>query len=341
MADDDTDTAERDATPPPTVSRFACLWFFVGFFVAGLVGMGLAFWAMLAQAPGWLIPLACIGPEVAFLLIFGSTTLPRIIRYARESVRNAPSPESAAAAAAGEGVEAGTKAKRVKTEDRDGFPTVEVVETEPGKTLTHSLHRAGVSAGCQFGCAVFFASFWNGIVGVFVVQAFTKWNAKGVVAWVEALFLSPFVLVGLVLIAFTLYAGLTWIVSWLVGRVEVEISEHPLAVGGSSRIQITQAGLFPLARVCVWLVCTEEATYVAGTSQSTAKKEIAKHSVSDPDESPTGGGLPLATEFKVPADAMHSFDAPNNEIKWTLRVTGRVLGVLPYRNDYAVTVCPA
>jgi len=339
MADDDTNLTEPDA-PPPAISRFACVWFFVGFIVAGLVGMGLALWAMVAQAPGWLIPVAFLGPEVAFLLIFGSTTPPRIIQYARESVRNAPSPESSAAAAAGEGVEAGTTARRDRTEDRDGFPTVNVVDTEPGKSLAHSLYRAGVPEGCQFGCALLFATFWNGIVSVFVAQVFNKWNAKGVVVWFEVLFLSPFVLVGLVLIAFTLYAGLTWIVSWLVGRVAVEIPEHPLAVGRSSRIQITQAGMFPLTRVGVWLVCTEEATYVAGTSKSTAKKEMAKHTVSDPDES-ASGGLPVATEFRVPTDAMHSFNAPNNEIKWTLRVTGRVLGFLPFRNDYSVTVCPA
>ncbi len=339
MADD---TPELDAQhPSPALSQLGCAWFFGGTLLAGFLGMGLTVWAFQANAPGWIIPIAFFGPVVAFELTFGLGAITRFIRQARESVRNAPSPESAAAVAAGEGVEAGTTPKAIKSESRDGFPTVTVVEVRRGKVYPHSILRVGTPPGCQFGCIGGFTLLWNAILSPFLVAVIDDWNRGRPVQWMAALFIIPFVLVGLGLIGATIFAGLNWFVSMLVGRVEVEISDHPITPGATIRIHLAQVGLFPLARVSVWLVCTEEATYVAGTNTSTAKKEIAKQSVATPDESPTEGRLPLAAEFAVSRDAMHSFDAPNNKINWTVRVTGRVLGLLPFRNDFGVTVSPA
>jgi hypothetical protein len=206
--------------------------------------------------------------------------------------------------------------------------------------LAHRLPRAGLAPGCQFGCAVGGAAFWNGIVGVFVYQLFDQWNRGRGFQWLQALFLIPFVAVGLLLFLVVLAAAVKWLVSGLVGRVEVEVSAHPLAPGARVRFRVAQTGLFPVARVSVRLVCTETATYVAGTSKSTANREVALHDVSTPEANPDAGGLPLDAEFTVPADAMHSFDAPNNKINWTVRVTGRVLGLLPFSDQYTFTMAP-
>jgi hypothetical protein len=342
--DPDTDT-DTDAPVPPdpvAAARAGCLKLFVGFLFADLVGFGLAAWVMIAQGPGWLVPVAFIAPGAVFLLVFAVPAVPRFIRQAREAVATAPSPESAAAVAAGEGVEAGTAAKprAASGEGGDAHPTVTVADTEPGAVLAHRLKRVGVPWGCQFGCLVVAALFWNGILSTFVVNVVRGWNRGGLIRWGELLFLLPFLLVGLAIIAAALYAGLAWFVSCLVGRVVAELSDHPLAPGDAGRVHVAQAGLVPLGRVRVWLVCTEEATYVAGTSQSTAKKEVEKHPVADADPDATGGSLPLTAEFAAPRDAMHTFYAPNNKITWTVRVTGRALGVLPYRADFGFTVSP-
>lgn len=333
----------EDAPPPqpPPVSLPGCAsWLVVGFLVTGLIGMGLAFWVVQNNGPQWLIPVAFFGPPVVLVVVFGLVTVPRFLRQLREAQRNAPSPESVAAAAGGEGVEAGTATPPAPVADADDFPAVPVVATQPGKVLAHRLERAGMTPGCQFGCAVGLAAFWNGIVSVFVYKQVDRWNKGQPVEWFEALFLVPFVVIGLVLVGAALYAGLQWFVSLLAGKVEVEVSDHPLCGGATFRFHVGQTGSFRIGRVSVALVCSEEATYVAGTSKSTAKKEVASHAVADPDQSPDGGGLPLTAEFAVPADAMHSFEAPNNKIKWVLRVTGRVLGVLPFRDDYTVAVVP-
>ena len=126
-----------------------------------------------------------------------------------------------------------------------------------------------------------------------------------------------------------------WIVSKFVGRVEVELSAHPLAPGGPVRVRVAQMGSVPLRRVMVDLVCTEEATYISGTSTATDKLQVARHALADSDDHP--GGLPLEFDYTVPADAMHSFEAKNNKIKWIVRVAGRAMG-LPYRDDYSVIV---
>lgn len=337
--------ADEDDPPPSKLEPFSargCAWLFGGFFVSGLLGAGLTGVALRNNAPQALVPVFFLGPPLLFLAVFGAVAIPRVLRRIREMQRNAPSPESAAAVAAGEGVQAGTRPARAEPDiPADGLPAVPVIETKPGTTLAHGLQRVGVAPGCQFGCAVAVAAFWNGIVGVFVYQLLAKWNRGQPVKWIEALFLVPFVLVGLAIIAFALIAGMQWFVSLLVGRVEVELSDHPLTPGGRARVHVSQAGLFRLARVTVELVCTEEATYVAGTSKSTASREVAAHPISDPDRSPDGGWLPLTAEFTVPADAMHSFDAPNNEINWTVRVAGRVLGVLPFGDVYGTCVVPA
>ena len=345
MPDDrDADANTPDAglpLDPVAAARAGCTKLFLGFLVADAVGVALAAWVLFANnGPGWLVPVAFLAPGAAFLIVFGAPVLPRLVRQAREAVASAPSPESSAAAAGGEGVEAGLSA-RPRTANRDAgdaLPTVTVAPTTPGTALAHQLGRVGVPWGCQFGCLVFAALFWNGILSTFVLNVVRGWNRGGLVRWGEVLFLTPFLLIGLAVVLAALYTGLNWVVSCLVGTVAVELSDHPLAPGAAARLHVAQGGLVPLGRAAVWLVCTEEATYVAGTSKSTAKKEVEKHPAADPDQ--TGGALPLAAEFVVPGGAMHTFHAPNNKIAWTVRVTGRALGVLPYRADFGFTVAP-
>jgi hypothetical protein len=326
-----------DAPKPISHHRTGCRVWVTGVFVAGFIGFVLAFFVMQANAPGWVFPLVFFGPPILFTLVCAAIYLPRFIREIREAARNAPSPESVAAKARGEGVAIDATPNAILPEADDDAPAVPAVETAPGRVLAHNLPRADLSPGCQFGCAVLMALVWNGIVSVFVVNLVRGWNRIGGFKWLQVAFLVPFVIVGLVLIVAVLGAAYKWVVSWFVGQVEVEVSAHPLAPGAKVRVRVAQRGLVPLRWVTVSLVCIEEVTYVAGTSTSTEKKEVARHALADPDDHP--GGLPLEFECAVPADTMHSFEAPNNKIKWTVRVTAHVLG-LPFRDDYSVVISP-
>ncbi len=334
---------EDDAPPEPaprplarTIGRLVA-----GFLVAVFIGFALAAVAFVANAPVWVGPLVFLVTIAGYFLIAAVIILPPALRQMREAVRNAPSPESVAAATAGESVSAG--ATTIAGDPRpDPAPTMPDLTTTPGKVLAHQLPRAGMNAAVQFGCAIFVALFWNGIVSVFVYQFVSKWARggfpNGIFNWLQVLFLLPFVVVGLFLLLAVISLGLRWLITLMVGKLEVEVSVHPLTPGGSSSLHIAQRGLFGIGRVNAALVCTESATYTAGTSRSTATREVFAQPVIDPEENPDATGLPVAMDFRVPIEAMHSFEAPNNTIAWAIRVKGRVMGLLPFGDDYSVVV---
>jgi hypothetical protein len=319
-------------TPVDREMRRTVLPVAIGFLVVGLLAMAGAFAAFLVfNAPGWVVPLVFFAPPVAYYFLVRGTLRSAAARWARA----APSPESRAAdptvAAPPELPDS------PQPTDMDGdWPTVPAVETSPGRVLAHALPPDDPDRGCLFGCSLFMAVFWNAIVAVFavpIVRPLLRGNAPN--DWVQALFLIPFVLAGLALIVMAVWAGFRWVVGMLVGRVTVEVSGHPLAPGRRYELRLDQRGAVRLGGVAVVLVCEEQATYVAGTSKTTAKKVVARHPVEA-----TGAAVPLTGSVEVPAGAMHSFESPNNEIAWTLRVTGRALGVLPYEQSFAVAVRP-
>jgi hypothetical protein len=312
------------------------MWFGAAFFSV-FISIGLFALAVQANAPFGLAAAALFGLPVLVAILGGAIMIPQLVREFREYRRNTPSPESIAAA--GAGVEA---APLHDIPDHGpplaASPALPEVSTAPGVVLAHRLERADMPPGCQFGCSVLAALFWNGILSLFLWRLIADWNRMGAFRWFNAAFLVPFVLVGIVLILAVLATAVRWFASGLIGKIEVELSTHPLAAGGSSRIHVAQRGLIALRRVELQLICTEAATYVAGTSTATANKEVVQHLIADPDQN-LAGGLPLEVDFTAPADAMHSFEAPNNKITWTLRVTARILG-LGFREDYRLAVVP-
>jgi hypothetical protein len=321
---------------------FGCgLWFAVEF-LAALIGAALAVLAIPANQPPWVMPVVFFGPPILVALLFAVFFLPRLLGDLREAARNAPSPESVAATGGSRTPSIGSMnggASPSAGPPADSLPAVPTIATLPGLVLPHRLQRAELPFGCRFGCSVFAALFWNGIISIFVWRLIADWNRMGRFRWFQVAFLAPFVLVGIVLIIAVFATALRWFMSGLVGRIEVELAEHPVAPGRAIRIHVAQRGAMALKGVEARLICTEEASYLAGTTRSTATKEVARHLLFDPDQSPDGGRLPLEFEFTVPADSMHSFQAPNNKIKWTVRVEGRVLG-LRFRDDFTLAVVP-
>ena len=53
-----------------------------------LVGVGLAFLVVQANAPGWVFPLVFFAPPALFTVLFAAVFLPRVIREMREAARN-------------------------------------------------------------------------------------------------------------------------------------------------------------------------------------------------------------------------------------------------------------
>lgn len=316
-------TAEQRAVAPLVVPVVAA------FLLVGVCSIGGAVVAQVLGAPFWAIPVVFLAPPL-LLSVFAWPYLKALPERMR---RAAPSPEKAAALAPRPARDTEPTAQPT---DPDAFPTVPAGDTLSGTHLAHRLPDAEVTAGCACLGILGVAVFWNGIVSVFVWQA-AKGFQKGNPEWFLVVFLIPFVLVGLFLAFAFVFAAGYWVVSLLVGRVTVEVDVHPFAPGGRYRGQIAQVGPFRLTKVGVELACEEAATYQSGTTESTARKVVAKHAAELPEPLPAA---PLDFTLVVPADAMHSFEAKKNEINWKVTVWGRVLGVLPYQRAFEVVVRP-
>src|SRR5262249_32692439 len=107
-------------------------------------------------------------------------------------------------------------------------------------------------------------------------------------------------------------------------------------------VLVGQAGLLPLARPCLELVCEESASYSQGTGTVTATKVVVRRTVFDAESASLDGGLDgWHSRLEVRAGAMHSFQAGPTQIPWKLVRSGRAAGLLPYASEYPVVVLPA
>ena len=182
--------------------------------------------------------------------------------------------------------------------------------------------------------------FWNGIVGVFIGVAFF---AEPRINWWLALFLIPFILVGLILIAVLIATVRTAIIQSRIGRTSLELAVHPLCAGGHFPAHISQAGPLSLRELSIRLVCDEVAQYIHGTTTSTASSRVRELTLLTLLDVQIQRSLPLETNFTfdVPADVMHSFDAPHNKIQWKLIVRGVPESWPEYQREFPVIIHPA
>lgn len=229
------------ADPATAAAAKAVAPLVVGFLVTGALSFaGVILAQFVFNAPGWVVPLVFFAPPVVFVVLMRSAFRDLAARIARAT----PSPESQATAPVATPTAAFVP-DTSKPVPMDGdWPTVPVITTTPGRVLAHALSRAEPDRGCAFRCAVFLALFWNGIVSVFAAPVARQLLAGNVPRNWQTLFLIPFVLVGLGLFAWAAVAGFRWFVSLLVGRVEVEVSAHPLAPGRGYQVHAARRGAF-------------------------------------------------------------------------------------------------
>ncbi len=159
------------------------------------------------------------------------------------------------------------------------------------------------------------AIFWNGIVSVFVGILIKEWG-KGNIEWFLALFLTPFVLIGLLLLLGVAHGFL----ALFNPRARLTIDSRQLALGESSDLEWKFSGSTRrVTQLRIYLEGREEATYRRGTDTSTDKNvfatiEIVKKSNADPGRA----------RVEIPAGTMHSFKSDHNRIVWEIHVQGEI-----------------
>ena len=172
----------------------------------------------------------------------------------------------------------------------------------------------------KFLVLVFITLFWNGIVSVFLWQAWQSWqDGVSFEAGCLTLFMLPFTLIGLALLVGVPYS----LLAMANPRPKLTLSRAGVPLGGSAQLKWSFRGAASRLRgLKIQLEGTEHARYRRGTKTHTDKEVFATLDVVDRPE-----GMPLASgsaTLRVPADTMHSFEGGNNKIVWTLKLQGEI-----------------
>lgn len=195
--------------------------------------------------------------------------------------------------------------------------------------LKPTLGRFGKLVG-----VVFFATFWNGIVSIFVYQAVQS-HLRGNPEWFLTIFMVPFVLVGLVAIGAVVHQ----LLALLNPRVELTVSSATVTPGEQLEIAWDLVGRVSKVKMLrITFEGREEATYTRGTNTVTDKNTFATFNIVDTDDSNTiDTGRALLT---LPRGAIHSFEASNNKIIWSIKVRGEIRYWPDINSQYTVVVRP-
>lgn len=157
------------------------------------------------------------------------------------------------------------------------------------------------------------ALVWNSMVGLLLLPA----TQEGGCVWIG--FLVLFGGVGLLFLAGVPYTFL----AIFNPRPTLTLDRSELAVGESCRLSWSWSGASKrIERLRIVLEGCEEATYTRGTDTRTDRHVFARIEVVDTDQPidiARGNGT-----LAIPADTMHSFEAPRNKIVWSLGVAAEI-----------------
>jgi hypothetical protein len=178
------------------------------------------------------------------------------------------------------------------------------------------------------------ALFWNGITSIFVyhaVQSFMRGNPQ----WGLALFISPFVLIGCVLVLGVVHS----FVALFNPRPTLLLGRPQIPLGGSERLTWRFSGnTSSIRHLRITLSGQERATYRRGTDtirdDETFFERVLFES-RDPFDIAEG-----ETEIQIPADSMHSFSADNNAIVWSIQLLGEITLRPDVSSEFPIRVVP-
>jgi len=203
-------------------------------------------------------------------------------------------------------------------------------QPETGPIVLEPAH----SPFAKFIGVVIFALIWNGIISVFIFQVVSGFR-HGRPEWFLTFFMIPFVLVGIGALLFVVYQFL----AIFNPRPRLELSFRTIPLGGAAELGWTFLGRVErMAEMTLTLRGIEQATYRRGTKTHTDKHtfyEVELHKAADPNDIARG-----QIGFVIPSETMHSFEAGNNKIIWSLDVHGDIRRWPDVKESFPITIVP-
>lgn len=182
---------------------------------------------------------------------------------------------------------------------------------------------------------VLFSLLWNGILSVFLV-ALVKGFQSGEKPWFMALFLLPFVVIGLGALAAQVY----FFLALFNPRPVLTLTPPSIPLGGSGRLSWTIGGSAGrIHKLTVIVEGREEARYQQGTTTHTARSVFFRATLAEGDQ--YGGVRRGSAAVTIPAEGtVPSFKAKHNEIIWVVKVKGEIVRWPDVGEEFPFKVLP-
>ena len=182
--------------------------------------------------------------------------------------------------------------------------------------------------------ALIFTLIWNGILSVFLIDLIRDWQ-RGQHAWGTALFLAPFVIVGLASFAMVGYT----VLAAFNPRPRLKIDPATPRLGDSVALDWRFGGRSRrIEHLEITIEGREEATYRRGTDSRTDTEIFARILVAD-----ARHGLEIARgsgHVRIPDDTMHSFVGDHNKVVWVVKLHGEILRWPDVDEEFEIAVRP-
>jgi len=203
-----------------------------------------------------------------------------------------------------------------------------------GATLTHR----GKSGIVSLFVVIVLAIVWNSGISFMLREVVKTWQEgiPGCYGWFLTIFVIPFALIGVLLLALPVYLFL----KLFNPRPSLRLSTAEIPAGGSAELTWRFWGRYDrLYRLRISLEGREEATYQSADDTATAREVFATIPLIDtarPQEIRWG-----KVKVTVPQSAVPTFSAPHNRIAWAIRVCGQIRGWPDVDEEFEFNVLPA
>lgn len=210
-------------------------------------------------------------------------------------------------------------------------PAVTAAPSTTADALGRVVLKPMITPGCKLTAMAVFAAVWNGIVAATGGWSF-KSSGYDDFAWIPALFMSPFQLIGILLILGVGYLFL----AMFNPRPVLTLSPGKLRLGEPFDLEWEFSGSNrAVNRFRLYIEGREEATYRRGTTTTTDRSVFATIEIAERPTAEKG-----RARITMPANTMHSFKSENNKIVWNIQLQGEIRLWPDVKETFEVEVLP-